>query len=330
MTKKNLLLRFILPLLLAMILGAVVLNIYTHNTRPAELHLSGIELAPFSGEKSVFLLPELIIMSQKEYNALIAEREASTEQDPMSGECQRWSAIMPPWLLCGDPGYLQHTDQMKQFASPSQLVVEGLLQANTRQNALYIYHIKRDPDAKGSLLSRLDIYIHDDGEQHYYRYDEQGKLSNLPLSDLPQPVAYIEDEVNAGLQPTLRFSFTNSGAREATLNTVRSERVFVVTSPAQTGYPGEHVPPRLTVPAQGMSLGPENDETVILAEPVVLQHQQDKALEIPLNILDLGQGDSPGYVLVRFYLDYFDGAENQSMLLGNFLFSDYLLLAEEE
>ncbi|WP_120512729.1 hypothetical protein [Photobacterium salinisoli] len=330
MTKKNLLLRFILPLLLAMILGAVVLNLYTYNTRPAELHLSGIELAPFMEEKSVFLLPELIIMSQKEYNALIAERELSTDQDSMSGECQRWSAIMPPWLLCGDPGYLQHTDQMKQFASPSRLVVEGLLQANARQNTLYIYHIKRDPDAKGSLLSRLDIYIHDDGVPHYYRYDELGKLSNLPLSDLPQPVAYIEDEVNAGLQPTLRFSFTNNGAREASLNAVRSERVFVVTAPAQTGYPGEKVPPRLALPAQGMSLGPESDETVTLAEPVVLQSKQDKALEIPLNILDLGQGDSPGYVLVRFYLDYFDGAENQSMLLGNFLFSDYLLLAEEE
>ncbi|UIP30324.1 hypothetical protein [Photobacterium sp. TLY01] len=330
MTKKNLLLRFILPLLLAMILGAIVLNIYTYHTRPAELHLSGIALAPFSEEKSAFLLPELLIMSQKEYQALIAERETTGEQERLSGECQRWSAILPPWLLCGDPGYLQHTDQMKQFASPSQLVVEGLLAGNARQNTLYIYHIKRDPDATGSLLSRLDVYIHDDGVPHYYRYDELGKLSNLPLSDLPQPVAYIEDEVNAGLQPTLRFSFTNSGAREASLKAVRSERVFVVTAPAQTGYPGEKVPPRVTVPAQGMSLGPERDETVSLTEPVVLQSGQDKALEVPLNILDLGQGDSPGYLLVRFYLDYSDGAENQSMLLGNFLFSDYLRLAEEE
>ncbi|WP_330961218.1 hypothetical protein [Photobacterium sp. 53610] len=325
MTKKNLLLRFILPLIIAMILGAVVLNYYTYHTRPAELHLTSIELAPFSDDKSVFLKPELIAMSQKEYDALIAERSDGGDET-LGGECQRWTSMLPAWLLCGDPGYLQHTDLTEGFQPPSKLEVSGLLKANPLNNALYIYRISLDPQAEGSLISRLDVYTHDDGIAHYYRYDEKGALINMPLSDLPQPVVYVEEVINTGLQPTLRFTFSNRGARKATLNALRSERVFVVTSPPQNDYQGEHLPSRLAIPANGFSLGPDEDNQVSLTEPVTLGSQHDKAIEVPLNILDLGAGDAAGYLLVRFYLDYSDGSKNQSMLLGSFLFSDHVHL----
>ncbi|KDM89854.1 hypothetical protein [Photobacterium galatheae] len=336
MTKKNLLLRFILPLMIAMILGAVVLNYYTYHTRPAELHLTSIELAPFSDDKSVLLKPELIAMSQKEYDALIAMSQKEYDaliaersdggDETLGGECQRWTSQLPAWLLCGDPGYLQHTDLTERFIPPSKLSVSGLLKANPMRNALYIYRISRDLQAEGSLISQLDVYTHDDGVAHYYRYDEKGTLMNQPLSDLPQPVVYVEDVINTGLQPTLRFTFSNRGAREARLNALRSERVFVVTAPSQHDYQGEHLPSRLAMPANGFNLGPDEDETVSLTEPVTLGSQQDKAVEVPLNILDLGTGTSPGYLLVRFYLDYSDGSKNQSMLLGSFLFSDHVHL----
>ncbi|QUJ69606.1 hypothetical protein KDD30_22990 (plasmid) [Photobacterium sp. GJ3] len=325
MTKKNLLLRFILPLLLAMVLGAVVLKFYTYHTRPAELSLTGVDLAPFSDEKSGLLKPELLAISQPEYSAMLAATSPEAEQT-LAGECQRWAEVLPSWLLCDTPGYLLNTDSQAQFKAPNQLIAAGSLSANALQSMVSVYRIERDPEAEGSLISRLDIYEHDDGVPHYYRYDTAGKLINRPLSEMPQPIAYVEEVVNPTLQPTLRFTFSNRGARDATLTRIRSERIFVVFPSAQAGYLGEQLPPRVTLQAPGISLGPDNDESVTLADPVVIQPEREKALEVPVNILDLGKGDTPGYLLVRFLVDYSDGSQQRTALLGNFLFTDHVLL----